>query len=470
MAPIQLKRLLRKKLGGGSILNALANGAPGLCIQDTEGTPLLNSPGDGIRYPIMLDGETFGWVSGDEQAALAAILLSHFAQQEAESAILSDEVLDLYRETNLVYNFSEKLANMLEPAAVASLTLNECQRLIPASSGCVLILNEDTRVLETIAAFGEIFQAPECPQLLDGIIRTVALGGKAEIVNEVWSDERYRAESNGAVQSLIAAPLRVKQENRGSLLLVSDEPVTYAARDLKLLNMLASQAATAIENARLHQKILQEELIRSNFLRQFSPKVADSLVKSRSHLQLGGEHVAPITLLVSDVRGFTALSAKLDPGEVVSMLNRMFGSLIPIIFEHDGTVDKYVGDSILTVFGSPEPDDEQWIKAVSAGLQMQQAMHELGIGWQIGIGIHTGAAVHGFIGSSERMEYTVIGDTVNRVSRLCDGAKGGEVLISRDVYEKASHAIIVEAQPRVIKTKHPETESDLEAYVVVGLN
>jgi adenylate cyclase len=152
------------------------------------------------------------------------------------------------------------------------------------------------------------------------------------------------------------------------------------------------------------------------------------------------------------------------------MLNRMFGSLIPIIFEHDGTVDKYVGDAILTVFGSPEPDDQQWTKAVRAGLEMQRAMRELGIGWQIGIGIHTGEAAHGFIGSSERMEYTVIGEAVNRVSRLCDGARGGEVVISRDVYEKAAHAVIVEAQPRVIKTKHPETETDLEAYVVVGLN
>jgi adenylate cyclase len=435
-----------------------------------RGNPLLNTPGGGARYPITLDGDIFGWVSGDEQAPLAAALLSHFVRQEAESTNLSDEILDLYREINLVYNFVEKLADLLEPVAVASLTLDESQRLIMASSGSVIMVNEETQALETIAAFGAIFQAPESLQFHDEIIRIVALGGRAEIVNDVWSDQRYRAESDGVVYSLIAAPLRVKQENRGSLLLVSDEPVTYTARDLKFLNVLASQAATAIENARLHQKILREELIRSNLLRQFSPKVADSMIRSRSHLQLGGERVAPITLLVSDVRGFTALSAKLDPAEVVYMLNRMFGSLIPIIFEHDGTVDKYVGDAILTVFGSPEPDDQQWTKAVRAGLEMQRAMRELGIGWQIGIGIHTGEAVHGFIGSSERMEYTVIGEAVNRVSRLCDGARGGEVVISRDVYEKAAHAVIVEAQPRVIKTKHPETETDLEAYVVVGLN
>src|SRR4051794_13891312 len=115
MTPIRLNRLLRKKLGSSSILNSIANSAPKLCVQDTEGTLLLNTPNGGIRYPITLDGEIFGWVSGDEQAPLAAALLNHFIHQEAESAHLSDEILDLYREINLVYNFAEKLANLLEP-------------------------------------------------------------------------------------------------------------------------------------------------------------------------------------------------------------------------------------------------------------------------------------------------------------------------------------------------------------------
>jgi adenylate cyclase len=470
MASIQLKRLIGKTHGRNSILKDLAQVAPRLCIQDAEGSLLLNSLGENTRYPITYQGETLGWVSGDEQAPLVASLLSHYARQEAENANLSDEVLDLYREINLVYNFSEKLTDLLDPVAVASLTLDECQRKITATSGSLMLVSEETQALETISTFGSCFEITEHPYLQDGIIRAVALGGKAEIVNEVWLDRRYSAKSDGAIRSLIAAPLKVKQENRGSLLLVSDQPITYEAHDLKLLIVLASQAATAIENAHLHLKILQEELIRANFLRQFSPKVADKLVKRSSHLQLGGELVAPITLLVSDVRGFTALSANLDPAEVVSRLNRMFGLLIPIIFEHDGTVDKYVGDAILTVFGSPEPDDNQWIKAVKTGLEMQRAMRELGFGWEIGIGIHTGAAIHGFIGSSARMEYTVIGDTVNRVSRLSDGAKGGEVVISQAVYQKISHDITVQPQPRIVKTKHPETETDLEAYVVLGIN
>ena len=183
----------------------------------------------------------------------------------------------------------------------------------------------------------------------------------------------------------------------------------------------------------------------------------------------------PVTILVSDVRSFTALSAEMEPDEVVRMLNEMFDAFVPIVFEYDGIVDKYVGDSVLAVFGSPEKDDDQCEKAVKAALEMQRAVRKLGEGrkvrrlpvFDVGISVHTGAVIHGFIGSTERLEYTVIGDTVNRASRHCDGAAAGEVVISQTVYERVYH--LVNVQPKVIKTKHPEIEPDLKAFVVKGL-
>ena len=183
----------------------------------------------------------------------------------------------------------------------------------------------------------------------------------------------------------------------------------------------------------------------------------------------------PVTILVSDVRSFTALSAEMEPDEVVRMLNEMFDAFVPIVFEHDGVVDKYVGDSVLAVFGSPEKDDDQCEKAVKAALEMQQAVRKLGEGrkvrrlpvFDVGISVHTGAVIHGFIGSTERLEYTVIGDTVNRASRYCDGAAAGEVVISQTVYERVYH--LVNVAPKVIRSKHPEIEPDLKAFVVKGL-
>ena len=115
-------------------------------------------------------------------------------------------------------------------------------------------------------------------------------------------------------------------------------------------------------------------------------------------VRLGGERADPVTILTSDVRGFTALSAEMDPHDVVQMLNELFGVCIPIIFKYNGTVDKFVGDAILAVFGSPEPDDYQWANAVKAAMEMQKAIERLGeerrerglAVCQVGIGIHTG--------------------------------------------------------------------------------
>ena len=248
--------------------------------------------------------------------------------------------------------------------------------------------------------------------------------------------------------------------------------------DLRLLMAMANQAAMFVKNHSLQRDLRHQEVIRSNLMRQFSPQVAERLeswLRDTSHLRLGGKRADPATILTSDVRGFTNLSAEMEPNEVVGMLNELFGACIPIIFRYNGTVDKYVGDAILAVFGSPDPDEHQWENAVRAAFEMQEAIQKLGKAqaerglpvWQVGIGIHSGAVLHGFIGSEEHMEYTVIGDTVNRASRYCDGAGPDEIIISPTVFENV--ADLVEVEPKVIKPKHPDTESDLEAYVVKGI-
>ena len=280
-------------------------------------------------------------------------------------------------------------------------------------------------------------------------------------------------------QAAMYAPLIWQGEVLG-VVLVDNFRTRYAFNgdDLRLLMAMANQAAMFVKNYALQQDLRHQEVVRSNLLRQFSPQVAErleSLLREKGHLQLGGKRADPVTILASDVRGFTALSAEMEPDEVVDMLNELFGVCIPIIFKYNGTVDKYVGDAILAVFGSPDPDDRQWENAVRAALEMQQAIEKLrlerqGYGLpicQVGIGIHTGAVLHGFIGSEERMEYTVIGDTVNRASRYCDGAGRGEVVISEAVYAHVSE--LIEASPKHIQAKHPDIETEVRAYLVKAL-
>jgi adenylate cyclase len=205
-------------------------------------------------------------------------------------------------------------------------------------------------------------------------------------------------------------------------------------------------------------------------LTNFSPKVRTRLLQraQMGRLRLGGEQ-SVVSVLCADIRGFARMTAGMPTDDVVSLLNEYFAALTECIFRNDGTVDKFVGDAILAVFGSPEEDPQHCKKAVLAGMDMQVAAREVSqrrkgrgqISCEIGIGIHTGEVLHGFIGSPERMEFTIIGDAVNRASRYCDGAKGGEVLISPQIHERAWS--VVDAQQISIRTKH---EGDLVAYRV----
>jgi len=279
-----------------------------------------------------------------------------------------------------------------------------------------------------------------------------------------------------SVQSAIYVPLLLGEQVLGVMYVDNYlTPEAFFGTDLELMRAIANQVAMFVRDHILRKDLKREEELRSHLSRQFSPKIAKRICATDSRLRAGGERVDPVTILVTDVRSFTALSAEMEPDEVVRMLNEMFDAFVPIVFEHDGVVDKYVGDSVLAVFGSPEKDDDQCEKAVKAALEMQRAVRKLGEGrkvrrlpvFDVGISVHTGAVIHGFIGSAERLEYTVIGDTVNRASRYCDGAAAGEVVISQTVYERVYH--LVNVQPKVIKTKHPEIETDLKAFVVKDL-
>ena len=249
----------------------------------------------------------------------------------------------------------------------------------------------------------------------------------------------------------------------------------FSPTDFELLRAIANQVGMFLRDHVLREDLQKEEELRSNLMRQYSPKIANRILEKCVNLQRGGEKVNPVTILVSDVRGFTALSATMEPDDVVRAINEMFDAFVPIISERDGVIDKFVGDSLLAVFGSPEHDDRQWEKAIKAAVKMQEAMLMLGQGrkvrhlpvFTVGIGIHTGEVIHGFIGSSERIEFTVIGDTVNRAARLCDGANPGQIIISKKVFERVYN--LVDVQPKKIITKHPDKEPDLEAYIVKGL-
>jgi adenylate cyclase len=295
----------------------------------------------------------------------------------------------------------------------------------------------------------------------------------------IWRRTEAKAAVSSSIlrsetQCALYAPLLLRDEVLGVIHVDSCiDPNAFDNEDLYLLMALSYQAAMAVKFQSTLKALRAEESALSDMKRWFSPKIATRL-SARGNLWTGGERVQA-TILCSDIRGFTALAMNMEPNRVVNALNEIFDVLIPIIIKHDGTVDKYIGDSILAVFGTPDPDESQWEHAVRAAMEMQEAMKELvrsrtakgNVPFEIGIGVHTGEVLHGVVGAHDRMEFTVIGDAVNRANRICSAAGKGEVVISKDVYEHVF--TLVDVTARTITSKHPETEGPLQGYLVKGL-
>jgi len=214
MSRITLRGLIGPKKDAAPVVAALvqALGAP-IAIEDAEGRllagaalPSVTDPKE--RHPVALDGQTLGWVSGGPQAEAVAALLAHLAGKESEKKTLGSEVLHLYREVNLIYNFSEKLAALLDVKAVARLTLEQARQLIAATDGAVMLLDGETQAFEPVAGFGAGLPCSGPYRWGEGLIGSIAASGNAEIVNDVRADPRCH---NERVGSLLCAPLKVSE-------------------------------------------------------------------------------------------------------------------------------------------------------------------------------------------------------------------------------------------------------------------
>jgi len=270
------------------------------------------------------------------------------------------------------------------------------------------------------------------------------------------------------------APLSWQNERLGVLCVDTRKPaVVFSTDDLRLFIAIAHHVALAIFSQQQTRELRSQNLLLQRLLTHFSPKVRQRLLEraGRGRLRLGGER-SEVSILFSDIRGFTKMSAGMEPDEVVDMLNHYFAALVEAIFHCEGTVDKFIGDAILAVFGSPDADPEQHRHALHAALAMQEGVQKVnaerkarGLATcEIGIGVHSGEVLHGFVGTQERLEFTVVGDAVNRASRFCAAAAANEIILSSEFLKHVWRDVEVEA--RDVPTKHEGTWS---AFRVVKL-
>jgi adenylate cyclase len=267
-----------------------------------------------------------------------------------------------------------------------------------------------------------------------------AIEERVAVLSENVADEEAGA---SGVESALCAPLLGSQGTALGIIYLDNLGARHAfsAEDLDFFTAFAGMAAVAIENGQLVDRMRREAVVLSNFQRYFAPDLARQIAGQEGEIQLGGDK-RPAVVLFSDIRGFTPLSERMSPDEIASLLTDYFTHMVEVVFTYGGTLDKFMGDALMALWGAPIAHEDDADRAVKAAIVMQQALARLNDLWRVqgrpelsvGIGINTGEVFAGNIGSVLRLEYTVIGDAVNTAARLCSEAGPGEILIAEPLY------------------------------------
>ncbi|MGB5268055.1 MAG: adenylate/guanylate cyclase domain-containing protein [Polyangiales bacterium] len=343
--------------------------------------------------------------------------------------------------------------------ALCSKILEVAFRLVPADRGVVLLHNEQN-VLEPVSVRSAEDADPNQEVVVSKtVLDTVVREKEAVLSHDASADARFQSAQSVIMQgirSTMCVPLLQGDAVLGVMMLDSKLAThAFTEKDLALFETVASQAAIAVQNTLFAKRIEQEAVMRERFRRLLSPAIAEQVLSGQLEVAKGGE-LRETTILFADIRGFTSMSESHEPHIVVDALNEYFERMVEIVFRYEGTLDKFIGDEMMVLFGSPVAHDDDPDRAVHAALEMQDALSDLnerheahGLPpFEIGIGINTGEVVAGYIGSSQALEYTVIGDPVNTGARLCSLAKPGQTLLSEGTVEKLTGGFAFEELPQ----------------------
>ena len=402
-----------------------------------------------LEYPVAENDVGFALVRSDgKQGRIIASLLTALVQKDMEKKKIGNEVLGLYREINMIYDFSEALAEKIDTPSIAEMTLSEASQIIDSTHGLFLIHDMDTDKVVKLASFGEDPESEENIIRQNQLLKELIMRGTSSIV----PPERIAANpALNHLKAMMYAPLKVKNNTMGMVILGHGEPREFTAGELKLLTTLSLQAAVAIESAQLYQKGLREAKEREEAIKRihevsqkFVPtEFIRSLGKDRlTEVSLGDLAEKEVSVLFVDIRGFTALSEKLSPRDNFLFINSFNKRMGPIIRENKGFIMQYLGDGFMALF----PGGSQ--QALRASVQMHVELEEynkerLDKGRspvKVGIGMQNGDLIMGITGDVERLDAAIISDTVNTASRIEGLSKhfGTSILITGRCKENLS--------------------------------
>jgi adenylate cyclase len=412
------------------------------------------------QLPVRVEQSVADRLSFSEDATmldLPGTILRPITQIIAPAATSVAAVSDASRMLALLSNIARTLVKSQAVSDVLEQVVDLAFDTIPAERAFLILIepNSGTLVPRVVRRRGQ--SEAGSTRISRTIINQVLTDRVAILAYDVQMDAKLRAAESilaQAIRSFMCAPLWNQNEVIGVLYVDTPRTQRFSAPDLDLFTALSNYAAVAIEQARLTGRLQEETRRRERLQRYHSPAVVNRILEGSDEAE--APFIAQerdLSVLFADIVGFTTLAEGLQPAEVARLLNSYLGSMSDVIFVHEGTLDKFIGDAILAVFGAPLDQPDHALRAVQTAQQMRKVLRRLnqekGRPLEIRISINSGLALAGDMGSPTRREYTVLGDVVNTASRLQSVAGPGEIIISRATFDRLNGQVAAQSRGRV---------------------
>jgi len=359
--------------------------------------------------------------------------------------------------------------NILENMSDGVITISLTGELVVFNKAARQILGVQVDITSGQATFDEVFakyETPENEAFFDCIVKATF---SVNTVNNRLVD--FVNSDSGITSRLSIATSFLQSQESGQPETIG---VIAVFRDVTELSQLRGALEVMLEIEKLNDELeRRNQFIRQAFGKYMSDEVVEKLLESPDGLKMGGDELK-VTVLMTDIRGFTSLSEELKAELVVEMLNRYFEVMTDVILKHSGTINKFIGDAIMVLFGAPNQREDDSLRAVACALEMQLAMEgvneenrkrglpEL----EMGIGINTDNVIAGNMGSTKRSEYGVIGSGVNLASRIESLTVGGQILVSKSTLSEVSADVIVGAE---FEAPFKGFEEMVSVYEIIGM-
>ncbi|MBU2561819.1 MAG: GAF domain-containing protein [Nanoarchaeota archaeon] len=387
-------------------------------------------------------------------------MICKFTASAIEHANEYTELDDKSKELTTIYAIDRIRDTIKDFNTMMEAVLQELTQVISAKLAFFLLYNKKTNKTE-LKISGQLKSSTfvhNNAEYIYEISRSTLNHGELMEFNDVSKE----------IKSAMCTPIIVSDDTMGVFGVINSNALSgFSKVDKRLLDAIAKQSDSAVFED------MERNVLKSAFQRYVSPDVIEEIL-SEPDKDFMKTDKREMTVMFSDLRGFTAMSEKLKPEQVVEILNEHFEAMSEIILKQRGTLDKFVGDEIMALFGAPVYTESHALKAIKTALDMQKAQAELskklkkkfGIDLDVGIGINTGEMIVGNIGCKQRTDYTVIGDSVNIASRLCSAATPSQILISETTYAEVKKLVKVqELEPIKVKGK----SKPIQIYNVTGL-